>query len=126
MASAANCARVMRVNPVRLAWEGNLILAMANLALARGWLGKPGCGLLPLCGHSNVRGVGSMGVVPELKQAFEEKMHSLYDILILSSAGMATYGAMEAAYHGKIDAALMLGGNLFASNPERAWAAQAM
>src|SRR5262249_25408141 len=36
------------------------ILALANLALARGWLGKPGCGLLPIRGHSNVQGVGSM------------------------------------------------------------------
>src|SRR5439155_104108 len=35
------------------------VLALANLALARGWLGRPGCGLLPIRGHSNGQGVGS-------------------------------------------------------------------
>ncbi|MCA9851933.1 MAG: molybdopterin-dependent oxidoreductase, partial [Dehalococcoidia bacterium] len=46
------------------------ITALANVALARGWLGKPGCGLLPIRGHSNVQGVGSVGVTPALKEAF--------------------------------------------------------
>lgn len=45
------------------------ILALANLALARGWLGRPGAGLLPIRGHSNVQGVGSMGVSPLLKKS---------------------------------------------------------
>ena len=49
-------------------------LALANLALARGWLGRRGCGLLPIRGHSNVQGVGSVGVTPALKQAFAERM----------------------------------------------------
>ena len=37
------------------------ILALTNLALARGWVGRPGTGLLPIRGHSNVQGVGSVG-----------------------------------------------------------------
>ena len=39
------------------------------------WLGRRGCGLLPIRGHSNVQGVGSVGVTPVLKQAFAERMH---------------------------------------------------
>ena len=34
---------------------------IANLAMARGMLGRPNCGLLPLRGHSNVQGIGSVG-----------------------------------------------------------------
>ena len=40
------------------------VQAIANLALMRGMVGRPGAGLLPLRGHSNVQGIGSMGVTP--------------------------------------------------------------
>ena len=45
------------------------IQAIANLALMRGMVGRKGAGLLPIRGHSNVQGIGSVGVTPQLKQA---------------------------------------------------------
>ncbi len=102
------------------------ILAIANLAMARAWLGKPGCGLLPLRGHSNVQGVGSMGVVAELNQTFAEKMQQVYALTPNTNQGMDTYAAMQAASAGQMNVALLLGGNLFASNPDRHWAAAAL
>ncbi|MGE5596145.1 MAG: FdhF/YdeP family oxidoreductase [Hyphomicrobiales bacterium] len=101
------------------------ITALANVALARGWLGRPGCGLLPIRGHSNVQGVGSVGVTPALKEAFAKRLEALYGIAPLP-AGQHTYASMEAAARGDIDAAVLLGGNLFASNPDRAWASEAL
>ena len=50
------------------------VQAIANLALARGWSAGRGCGLLPIRGHSNVQGVGSVGVTPALKEAFAERL----------------------------------------------------
>src|SRR5690606_1547390 len=38
--------------------------AIANLALLRGMIGRPFAGLLPLRGHSNVQGIGTIGVKP--------------------------------------------------------------
>ncbi len=102
------------------------ILALANVALARGWLGKPGCGLLPIRGHSNVQGVGSVGVSPTLKKAFAEKLSARYGITIAEGTGQDTYASMAAAREGKIEAAFLLGGNLYASNPDSQWAAEAM
>lgn len=102
------------------------ILALANVALARGWLGKPGCGLLPIRGHSNVQGVGSVGVSPTLKKAFAEKLSARYGIPLSAGTGQDTYASMIAAHAGKVRAAFLLGGNLFGSNPDRAWAAEAM
>ncbi len=102
------------------------ILAVANLALARGWLGRPGCGLLPIRGHSNVQGVGSVGVTPALKKAFAEKLEELYQVPASMPAGLDTYACMEAAHRGEIDAALLLGGNLFGANPDSSWAAEAL
>ena len=40
------------------------VLAIVNLALLRGRAGNPGAGLLPIRGHSNVQGIGSVGVTP--------------------------------------------------------------
>lgn len=102
------------------------ILALANLALARGWLGKPGSGLLPIRGHSNVQGVGSVGVSPVLKKAFAERLTALYGVTPGPEVGQDTYASMAAASEGKIDAAVLLGGNLYASNPDSKWSAQAM
>ncbi len=101
------------------------ILALSNLALARGWLGRKGAGLLPIRGHSNVQGVGSVGVTPGLKEAFSQKLADLYGI-DSSQPGQDTYASMVAAREGRIQAALLLGGNLFSSNPDRTWAAEAM
>ncbi|MBK8726223.1 MAG: FdhF/YdeP family oxidoreductase [Holophagaceae bacterium] len=101
------------------------ILALSNLALARGWLGREGCGLLPIRGHSNVQGVGSMGVSPVAKEAFAKKLQDLYGIPPLP-AGQDTFASMEAAAAGRIQASLQLGGNLFGSNPDRTWSGKAL
>ncbi len=101
------------------------VTALGNLALARGFVGRPGCGLLPIRGHSNVQGVGSMGFAPWLKTAFCERMESVYGIPKLD-CGLDTYGSMVAAHEGKIRTAVLLGGNLFASNPDRTWAGAAL
>jgi molybdopterin-dependent oxidoreductase alpha subunit len=102
------------------------ILALSNVALARGWLGRPGCGLLPIRGHSNVQGVGSVGVNPTLKKAFAERMQEIYGIELPDGAGLDTYQSMEAAREGLIDAAFLMGGNLYASNPDLVWAKEAL
>jgi molybdopterin-dependent oxidoreductase alpha subunit len=102
------------------------ILALANLALARGWLGRPGTGLLPLRGHSNIQGVGSVGVTPGLKEAFARRMEEIYGLGAPDSAGQHTYASMVAADTGRIRAAVLLGGNLLASNPDSTWAAAAL
>jgi molybdopterin-dependent oxidoreductase alpha subunit len=100
------------------------ITALGNLAFSRGWVGRPGCGLMPIRGHSNVQGVGSVGFTPALKQAFAEKMKEVYGIPVKS--GLDTYGSMEAAAAGKIRVAVMLGGNLWGSNPDLDWARDAL
>ncbi|HMO55513.1 MAG TPA: molybdopterin-dependent oxidoreductase, partial [Tepidiformaceae bacterium] len=100
--------------------------ALSNLALARGWLGRPGSGLMPIRGHSNVQGVGSMGFAPAMRERFAASMAEVYGIKAPTTAGQHTYASMEAAAAGRIRAAVLLGGNLFGSNPDRDWAGQAL
>jgi molybdopterin-dependent oxidoreductase alpha subunit len=102
------------------------VRAIVNLALSRGMVGRPGAGLLPIRGHSNVQGVGSVGFSPALKAEFARRLQALYGIALPSSPGLHTFASVEAADRGAIDCAVLLGGNLFAATPDRIWAGQAL
>lgn len=102
------------------------VRALTNLALARGWVGRPGGGLLPIRGHSNVQGVGSVGVAPALKQEFARRLGELYGVTLPTAPGLHTLASVEAAAAGRIDVALLLGGNLFSATPDRRFTGEAM
>lgn len=102
------------------------IESIANLALLRGMVGRPGAGLLPLRGHSNVQGVGSMGVTPQLKRTVYDNIQKKLGIQLPTQAGMDTMACMQAADEGGIDAAFILGGNLYAANPDARFAERAL
>ena len=102
------------------------VLALGNLAMARGFLGRPGSGLMPIRGHSNVQGVGSVGVAPHVKESFAMELQARYGVQANQSSGMDTYACMVAASEGRIGTALMLGGNLWGSNPDSRWAGEAL
>ncbi|MBX3436652.1 MAG: FdhF/YdeP family oxidoreductase [Planctomycetaceae bacterium] len=99
---------------------------IANLALLRGMVGRPHAGLMPIRGHSNVQGMGSVGVTPTLKRAILERLEQKLGIQVPTSPGYDTMACVEAADRGEMDAALCLGGNLFGSNPDAAYAQRAL
>ncbi|RMF58447.1 MAG: histidine kinase, partial [Calditrichaeota bacterium] len=102
------------------------VRALANLALLRGMVGKPGAGLLPIRGHSNVQGVGTVGVVPKLKPKMAEALLEHLNVKVPDTPGLDTFSCMEAAARGEIDFAVLVGGNLYAANPDLKWAAAAL
>src|SRR5262249_59704926 len=75
--------------------------ALANLALARGWVGRPGGGLLPIRGHSNVQGVGSVGATPALKAEVARRLGALYGASVPGRAGLHTPPSRPAARPGR-------------------------
>ena len=102
------------------------VRAIAALACTRGMVGRVGAGLLPLRGHSNVQGMGSMGVTPKLKQAFFDALQQRYDVELPTTPGLDTMACMEQAEAGDVKFAWCLGGNLFGSNPDATYAKEAM
>ncbi|MBY0357201.1 MAG: FdhF/YdeP family oxidoreductase [Candidatus Obscuribacterales bacterium] len=102
------------------------ILALCNLALASGQIAKPGAGLLPIRGHSNVQGIGSTGFSPSLQEGIKKSLQSIYGVPFADDVGYDTYGLMKAALSGNMDLLIALGGNLWGSNPDSKWAAAAM
>jgi len=102
------------------------VQAIANLALMRGMVGRPGAGLLPIRGHSNVQGIGSVGVTPKLKDAIFENLQTHFGVSLPTTPGLDTMASIEAAAEGKLKFGLCLGGNLYGSNPDATYARQAL
>jgi len=100
--------------------------AIANLALLRGMLGRRYAGLLPLRGHSNVQGIGTIGVKPVVSAEVFAAMEKAFGVTLPREKGMDTLACLETAAAGGIDAAVIMGGNLWGATPDTGFASRAM
>lgn len=100
--------------------------AIACLALLTGQIGRPGAGLLPLRGHSNVQGIGTIGVKPVLSGEVFRAIEDSFGITLPTAEGLDTLAGIEAAREGQIAAAVIMGGNLLEATPNRAFAREAL
>ena len=93
------------------------VQSIVNLALLRGMVGKKHAGLLPIRGHSNVQGMGSMAVTPTLKKAVFDRMTD-EGVSVPTTKGYDTLACIQAAQNSDMDFSFCLGGNLYGSNPD--------
>ena len=101
------------------------IEALSNLALLRGMVGRRFAGLLPLRGHSNVQGIGTIGVKPVLAQEVFARLEATLDVSLPRQPGKDTLACLHAAHAGEMDVAMMVGGNLYQASPHTQWTQQA-
>lgn len=102
------------------------VFSIANTALLTGNAGKEGAGTMPLRGHSNVQGFGSMGVTVHLKKEIQTALEKLLGRSLDRVPGYDTRALIEAADAGKVDTLICLGGNLYAANPDSTQAKEAL
>jgi molybdopterin-dependent oxidoreductase alpha subunit len=102
------------------------VQAIVNLALLRGMIGRKGAGVMPIRGHSNVQGIGSVGVTPKLKDELFDNLTKKYGVKLPTSKGRDTLDCMEGAHNGELKFGFCLGGNLYGSNPDSQYAAAAL
>ncbi len=102
------------------------VQAIAALAMCRSMVGRPGAGLMPIRGHSNVQGIGSVGVTPKLKEKIFDALQEKFNVRLPTSRGKDTLACMESAAAGDIKVGFSLGGNLYGSNPDSTFADKAM
>ncbi len=109
------------------------VKAIANLALLREWVGRPGCGLMPIRGHSGVQGGAEMGAyssalpggVP-IDAGSARRFGELWGFDVPTTPGLATPDYLDAAARGELDAFYCIGGNLLETMPDPAAVAAAL
>jgi molybdopterin-dependent oxidoreductase alpha subunit len=98
---------------------------IANLLLMRGNIGKPGAGICPLRGHSNVQGNRTVGISEKPSEAFLQRLEQVFGFTPPSAHGHDAVKAMQAMADGSAKALICLGGNLAVAmpDPQRSFAA---
>jgi molybdopterin-dependent oxidoreductase alpha subunit len=101
------------------------VRAIVNLALARGFVGRPGSGLMPIRGHSGVQGGAEMGcyatalpgglpVTDENARRFAE----LWGFDVPTAPGLTAPAMLDAAHDGRLDVLFSSGGNFLDVLPD--------
>jgi molybdopterin-dependent oxidoreductase alpha subunit len=91
---------------------------LVNVALLRGNIGRPGAGICPVRGHSNVQGQRTVGITEKPEQVPAEKLKQLFGIDTPQKKGLNTVEACEKIISGDVKAVILLGGNLVRAVPE--------
>ncbi|WP_103348754.1 FdhF/YdeP family oxidoreductase [Amycolatopsis sp. CA-128772] len=94
------------------------ISEIANLALMRGMIGKPGAGLCPVRGHSNVQGDRTMGIWEKMPQSFLDALAAEFGIDVPREHGFDTVDAIRAMRDGRGKVFFAVGGNFAAATPD--------
>jgi molybdopterin-dependent oxidoreductase alpha subunit len=109
------------------------VAAIINLALARGNVGRPGAGLMPIRGHSGVQGGAEMGcyatVLPggvPIEAGSAEALSAQYGFAIGSERGLSATEMVEASGRGELDVLWSVGGNFLDTLPEPVAVQQAL
>jgi molybdopterin-dependent oxidoreductase alpha subunit len=100
---------------------------IVNLLLLRGNIGKPGAGISPIRGHSNVQGQRTVGISEKTKLVPLDKLAELYGFEPPRWDGLTTVDACKGMLKGEVRGFVSLGGNFLRAIPERslmepAWA----
>jgi molybdopterin-dependent oxidoreductase alpha subunit len=99
---------------------------LVNLMLLRGNVGKPGAGLCPVRGHSNVQGQRTVGISEKPELVPLDKLAQQYGFEPPRDKGLDTVHTCEGILDGSVHAFIGLGGNFVRAIPdsgrmERAW-----
>ncbi len=102
------------------------VCALVNLALARGMLGRPKTGLMPIRGHSGVQGAAECGSVPTVlpgnvpitDREARERCERAWGFPVPTGDGMMTAAMLDAAHAGALDALYLVGGNFLETMPD--------
>ncbi|OGO30962.1 MAG: formate dehydrogenase [Chloroflexi bacterium RBG_16_56_11] len=102
------------------------VMAVANLAMLTGNIGKPGSGVNPLRGQNNVQGACDMGALPNVYSGYQsvadpimkEKFEDAWGCTLNPSPGKTLSEIFPAAHEGEIKAIYLIGENPSLSDPD--------
>ena len=94
------------------------IKEIVNVALLRGDIGKPGAGLCPVRGHSNVQGDRTMGIWERVPDHFLDAIRDEFGFEPPREHGYDTVAAIRALRDGKARVFMGMGGNFVGATPD--------
>lgn len=101
------------------------VRAIINLALTKGFVGREGCGLMPIRGHSGVQGGAEMGCYATAFPGprpitFENaaQLSQLWGFPVPATKGLMAPEMIDAAYNKQLDVLFAVGGNFLEVLPE--------
>jgi len=95
-----------------------MIQEVVNLMLLRGNVGRPGAGLCPVRGHSNVQGDRTMGIDHLPRPAFLDALGAVFGFTPPREAGHDTVETIHALESGEVKVFVALGGNFVSAVPD--------
>lgn len=98
----------------------SMISELANVLLMRGMIGKPGAGLCPVRGHSNVQGDRTMGIWEKMPETFLAALDARFGIVSPRRNGLDTVDAIRAMRDGRAAVFVGMGGNFASATPDTA------
>ena len=102
------------------------IQEIVNLQLMLGNLGKPGAGLCPVRGHSNVQGDRTMGIYEKMPDSFLDQLGKEYGFDPPREHGFDTVDAIKAMHAQPGMTFIALGGNFISATPDTNFTARAL
>ena len=102
------------------------IREIANLHLMLGAIGRPGAGLCPVRGHSNVQGDRTMGIFEKMPEPFLAALEKQAGVPIPRKHGFDTVDSLHAMHAGRAKVFIALGGNFAQATPDSDFTAAAL
>lgn len=102
------------------------IQEIVNLMLLRGMIGKPGAGLCPVRGHSNVQGDRTVGIWERPTDAFLDRMEHALGFPQPREHGLDVVESIKAMVAGRAKVLFALGGNFLSAAPDTEQTARAL
>ncbi|WP_083583729.1 FdhF/YdeP family oxidoreductase [Rhodococcus zopfii] len=96
------------------------IAEAVNVLLVRGMIGKPGAGVCPVRGHSNVQGDRTMGIWEKMPEWFLAALDTEFGIVSPRRHGYDTVDAIRAMRDGRASFFMAMGGNFVSATPDTA------
>jgi molybdopterin-dependent oxidoreductase alpha subunit len=91
---------------------------LVNLLLLRGNIGRPGAGIVPVRGHSNVQGDRTVGISERPTTEFLDRLQGVFSFNPPREHGHDVVHALEAVVRGHAKIFIGLGGNFVAAAPD--------
>lgn len=104
----------------------DMIREILNILLLKGSIGKPGAGVCPVRGHSNVQGNRTMMIDEKPTDEQLDRLENFYGFKVPRKHGYDVVRAIKAIHEEKIKVMFCMGGNFISATPDTTYTANAL